>query len=195
MTTIPAIDPYAVRDQAVHAWLMHATTHRYDARLTTWTHSVNAAGEPVWSAELAGADVELALPRFASTTRLPLRTDSDVLPGLSVELEGRVAVWWRQGGVWVELWHADPLPPAVTPIGGLWRRTVDALPKPSPNLFPQRRRETPALCLECGGDGADPEDPGDYDTTVHMFNPYTCGPCPSCNGTGLCSPTQTKETT
>ncbi|WP_331760579.1 hypothetical protein OH810_31795 (plasmid) [Streptomyces albidoflavus] len=138
MTTIPAVDPYAVRDQAVHAWLMHATTHRYDARLTTWTHNVNAAGEPVWSAELAGADVETALPRFASTTRLPLRTDSDVLPGLSVELEGRVAVWWRQGGVWVELWHADPLPPAVTPIGGLWRRTVASLPKPGPNLFPQR---------------------------------------------------------
>lgn len=38
-------------------------------------------------------------------------------------------------------------------------------------------------CTHCGGDGADPEDPGDYDTTVHMHNPYTRGPCPVCNGT------------
>jgi hypothetical protein len=40
------------------------------------------------------------------------------------------------------------------------------------------------LCTYCKGDCADPEDPGDYDTAVHMHNPGTRGPCPKCNGTG-----------
>lgn len=40
-------------------------------------------------------------------------------------------------------------------------------------------------CLTCKGDGGDPEDPGDWDSTVGMHNPTTGGPCPKCNGTGL----------
>lgn len=39
-------------------------------------------------------------------------------------------------------------------------------------------------CETCKGSGADPEDPGDYDGTVHMYNPFTAGPCPACDGTG-----------
>lgn len=39
-------------------------------------------------------------------------------------------------------------------------------------------------CTHCKGDGADPEDPGDYDSAVHMHNPGTWAPCPQCNGTG-----------
>ncbi|MEU2510197.1 hypothetical protein ABZ621_36665 [Streptomyces sp. NPDC007863] len=39
-------------------------------------------------------------------------------------------------------------------------------------------------CTECKGTGADPEDEGDYDHTVHMHNPFTVGPCPECHGSG-----------
>ena len=48
---------------------------------------------------------------------------------------------------------------------------------------PANKADGPA-CTHCKGNGADPEDPGDYDTAVHMHNPYTVGPCPQCNGTG-----------
>ncbi|MFJ7990271.1 hypothetical protein [Streptomyces sp. NPDC096351] len=44
--------------------------------------------------------------------------------------------------------------------------------------------DTGATCTECNGTGADPEDEGDYDDTVHMHNPTTVGPCPECHGTG-----------
>lgn len=39
-------------------------------------------------------------------------------------------------------------------------------------------------CPHCKGTGADPEDQGDYDPNVHMYNPTTIGPCPECHGEG-----------
>lgn len=41
------------------------------------------------------------------------------------------------------------------------------------------------VCPTCDGTRCDPDDPGDYDNAVHMYNPYTRGPCPTCNGTGV----------
>lgn len=44
----------------------------------------------------------------------------------------------------------------------------------------------PALvCPTCRGDRTDPDDPGEYDHAVHMHDPYSRGPCPTCNGTGV----------
>lgn len=45
-----------------------------------------------------------------------------------------------------------------------------------------------ATCAHCKGTGADPEDEGDYDPNVHMYNPTTIGPCPECHGTGKDAP-------
>ncbi|MER5706016.1 hypothetical protein [Streptomyces sp. NPDC002122] len=45
-----------------------------------------------------------------------------------------------------------------------------------------------ATCAHCKGTGADPEDEGDYDQGVHMYNPTTIGPCPECHGTGKDAP-------
>lgn len=43
----------------------------------------------------------------------------------------------------------------------------------------------PPACTHCGGDGYDPEDPGDYDPAVHQHNPSTRQPCPECVQKGL----------
>lgn len=43
----------------------------------------------------------------------------------------------------------------------------------------------PSVCTFCGGDGYDPEDPGDYDPAVHQHNPSTRQPCPECIQKGL----------
>lgn len=51
-----------------------------------------------------------------------------------------------------------------------------------PDRLPEGRQTT--ACGTCKGSGADPEDPGDYDGTVHMHNPHTAEPCPSCDGLG-----------
>lgn len=39
-------------------------------------------------------------------------------------------------------------------------------------------------CPHCHGEGGDPNDDGDYDYAVGMYDPYSRGPCPECNGTG-----------
>ncbi|MCX5407479.1 hypothetical protein OHA37_26900 [Streptomyces sp. NBC_00335] len=43
----------------------------------------------------------------------------------------------------------------------------------------------PRVCTHCGGDGYDPEDPGDYDPAVHQHNPSTRQPCPECIQKGI----------
>jgi hypothetical protein len=40
------------------------------------------------------------------------------------------------------------------------------------------------VCPNCLGDRFDPEDSGDWDDTVHMYNPTTRSPCPVCHGSG-----------
>ena len=39
-------------------------------------------------------------------------------------------------------------------------------------------------CPHCHGDGADPEDEGDWIPEAHQYNPNSRGPCPQCNGRG-----------
>lgn len=39
-------------------------------------------------------------------------------------------------------------------------------------------------CPHCKGNMADPEDEGDWDSTVGAYNPMTRAPCPVCHGTG-----------
>ena len=48
--------------------------------------------------------------------------------------------------------------------------------------------DTGVTCAHCQGTGADPEDQGDYEPSVHMYNPTTIGPCPECHGTGKDTP-------
>lgn len=45
-------------------------------------------------------------------------------------------------------------------------------------------REEVSNCPHCKGSGADPEDEGDWVPEVQMYNPFSAGPCPECNGTG-----------
>jgi len=42
----------------------------------------------------------------------------------------------------------------------------------------------PTVCAHCKGHGTDPEDKGDWVAEVGMYNPYSVGPCPECDGTG-----------
>lgn len=44
---------------------------------------------------------------------------------------------------------------------------------------------TAPACPTCLGSRLDPNDPGDYDHAVHMIDPGSIGPCPTCNGSGL----------
>ena len=48
--------------------------------------------------------------------------------------------------------------------------------------------DTAVTCAHCKGTGADPEDQGDYEPSVHMYNPTTIGPCPECHGSGKDAP-------
>jgi DnaJ-class molecular chaperone len=42
----------------------------------------------------------------------------------------------------------------------------------------------PKDCPHCKGDGADPDDEGEWFPEVQMHNPNMRAPCPVCHGTG-----------
>lgn len=45
-------------------------------------------------------------------------------------------------------------------------------------------RSTERPCPHCKGDGADPDDEGEWFPEVQMHNPNMRAPCPVCHGTG-----------
>ena len=71
------------------------------------------------------------------------RTSGDQGPHLDVTVPGRVAVVWRTGGVWVELWHPDP---ATAPTEPVEPATPVVKARPTPALLgarlPFTRRKT-----------------------------------------------------
>lgn len=54
--------------------------------------------------------------------------------------------------------------------------------KAESELEEARRKAEELACPVCKGSGLDPDDDGDWDSTVGRHNPNTVAPCPTCMG-------------
>lgn len=118
--------------------------------LGSWTAHRLEDGALFLSGRVDGPHSGRALHRFADHQAGYLanrpQTPGDQLPTLDVSVPGRVAVVWRTGGVWVELWHPDPQPTPTAPVAPVEPARPVVRPRPTPALLgarlPFTRRKT-----------------------------------------------------
>ncbi|MBD3550824.1 hypothetical protein [Streptomyces sp. SP18CM02] len=153
MTTIaPTADTALAKARLIRDW--HDSGAGRHADLTDWVQSTTPDGLPMMSARLDVLPPAGALAVFAARQEVTVALRSgagDVLPALDYSVPGRTGCVWREGGVWVEVWHSNspevtaprpgppvaaaapprpvpappPRPPAVTPSGRLPRRPAN----------------------------------------------------------------------
>ena len=133
MTT--AIDLTEAINRAKATWNAFSTEMRGDAIAPSWRTGTAADGAPLLTAEVVGAQKVEALHRFASQYPLALRGEGDQRPAYEYH-PGRTVCVWRTSGVWVELWHPDPVTPPTEPVQAPAPRPV---PKPGPVSSPSGR--------------------------------------------------------
>ncbi|MEU8469532.1 hypothetical protein AB0F30_16685 [Streptomyces sp. NPDC029006] len=100
----------AAQEHAVHSWTIAMATRDFTATLTAWTTNIAPDGSPIVSAEVTGPGAEDALDRFASEYHVHLPHPGDLRPQFDIEATDRTVLVWRRDGVWVELWHPNPVP-------------------------------------------------------------------------------------
>jgi hypothetical protein len=125
-------DPEAVateKDHAVKAWSLFTHNRNFKARVPGWRETTAPDGSPRLVAEVVGPGAAHALRLFASQYPLVLGGVGDQRPGFDYSVPGRVTCVWRSSGVWVELWHPEPVAPAPEPV---------VAPAPEPVVAPSR---------------------------------------------------------
>jgi hypothetical protein len=129
----PALHPDVIlaKHETLHRWKDTETGRR--ETLEGWKARRLEDGALFLSVEVQGPNPDRALHRFADRQASYLANrrhqPGDQIPQLDVTVPGRVAVVWRTGGVWVELWHPDTATAPVAPVEPrpLARRATPAL--------------------------------------------------------------------
>jgi hypothetical protein len=122
MMTVPELHPdvLAAKYDALKVW-RQCTLGRHET-LTGWQTTTTADGALWLSAQAQGPEPgpvlkKVAECQFAHITNRAMPGSGHQIPALDVSQEGRTAYVWRTGGVWVEIWHANPpATPEPTPI-------------------------------------------------------------------------------
>ncbi|MET9055260.1 hypothetical protein ABZW50_29345 [Streptomyces bacillaris] len=153
MTTIvPTADTALAKARLIRDWADSGAGRHAD--LTDWVQSTALDGLPMMSARPDRLPPAGTLAVFAARQEVEVARRSgvgDVLPALDYSVPGRTGCVWREGGVWVEVWHPNtpetaaprpgppvavvvpprpvpappPRPPAVTPSAPLPRRPTN----------------------------------------------------------------------
>ncbi|MFC8339221.1 hypothetical protein ACFUJX_19730 [Streptomyces rubiginosohelvolus] len=118
------------------------------AALTDWVQSTTPGGAPMVSARLDGplcADMWAVFAARQEVTVAQRSGVGDVLPALDYSVPDRTGCVWREGGVWVEVWHPNtPEAPAPRPGSPV---AVTAPPRPVPAPPPRPPAVTPSALL------------------------------------------------
>jgi hypothetical protein len=134
----------AAKDHAIKAWYLFTDHRNFKARVPGWRETKAPDGAPRLVAEVVGPGAAHALHLFASQYPLVLGGQGDQRPGFDYSTPGRVTCVWRWDGVWIELWHPEPVTaapePVVAPSRPSLRRT---LTRPGGRLPFTRRSKTP----------------------------------------------------
>ncbi|WP_097865867.1 hypothetical protein [Streptomyces sp. rh34] len=145
-TTVPTADTALAKARLIRDW--HDSGAGRHADLTDWVQSTTADGLPMMSARLDVLPPAGALAVFAARQEVEVARRSgagDVLPALDYSVPDRTACVWREGGVWVEVWHPNiPEPPASRPGPPT---AVTAPPRPVPAPPPRPPAVTPSAPL------------------------------------------------
>ncbi|MGW1870956.1 hypothetical protein ACWCPS_36125 [Streptomyces mauvecolor] len=125
----------AVKERVQQAWEFRRQHRSVRSYLTGWHTSRTPDGAPMLSARVEGFDRSTALQGFV-TDGIILAPGHSQGPVFDYSSPGRIQCEWRDGGVWVQLWHPDttlptpavlaafpkpqrPMAVAVTPSGRL----------------------------------------------------------------------------
>lgn len=140
-------DPETVataKDHAVKAWYLFTNHRNFKARVPDWRETKAPDGSPRLVAEVVGPGAAHALRLFASEYPLVLGGVGDQRPGFDYSFPGRVTCVWRSKGVWVELWHPEPVSPAPEPAVAPSRPSLrSTFARPSGRLPFTRRFKAP----------------------------------------------------
>ncbi|RSN50535.1 hypothetical protein DMH12_24965 [Streptomyces sp. WAC 04229] len=150
----PRANAIDVQFQAENAWRTFTKDRNLPAHLGPWTNSTAPDGCQYLSAEVTGRGAAHALRLFAGSDhhQLSLRHPGDQRPAFDVDSPGRTGLVWRSCGVWVELWHPDPVPAVPAPAEAAPAAAMPAaapgasriLGRASARLPFGRQRKTPA---------------------------------------------------
>lgn len=128
---------------AEDGWKILRATTGFRARLEAWQRTDSDLG-PLLSARVTGLDAVRAVRWMAAGSAVGADASS-LQAVLDYSVPGRVACVWQSNGVWVELWHPDPLEAVQEPPAAAARpaRRRALLRGPSGRLpFTRRSKET-----------------------------------------------------
>ncbi|MER6602548.1 hypothetical protein [Streptomyces parvus] len=115
MTTIvPTADTALAKARLIRDW--HDSGAGRHAALADWVQSTTPDGLPMVSARLDGPLCADMWAVFAARQEVAVALRSgagDVLPALDYSVPGRTGCVWREGGVWVEVWHPNTPEPST----------------------------------------------------------------------------------
>ncbi|MFD8469050.1 hypothetical protein ACFV10_28580 [Streptomyces cyaneofuscatus] len=117
-TTVPTADTALAKARLIRDWSDSGAGRH--ANLTDWVQSTTPDGVPIMSARPDVLPPAGALAVFAARQEVAVALRSgagDVLPALDYSVPGRIGCVWREGGVWVEVWHPNT-PDTPTPRPG-----------------------------------------------------------------------------
>lgn len=142
MTTIvPTADTALAKARLIRDWADSGAGRHAD--LTDWVQSTTPDGHQMVSARLSAPLCAEMWSTFAARQEVTVALRSgvgDVLPALDYSVPGRTGCVWREGGVWVEVWHPNT-PEASAPRPGP--------PVGAPVSAPRIRRNS-GTCTRCG---------------------------------------------
>ncbi|MFF7631404.1 hypothetical protein [Streptomyces cyaneofuscatus] len=145
-TTVPTADTALAKARLIRDWEESGAGRH--ATLVAWVQSTTPDGVPMMSARLDVLPPAGALAVFAARQEVAVALRSgagDVLPALDYSVPGRIGCVWREGGVWVEVWHPNtPEAPAPRPGPPV---AVTAPPRPVPAPPPRPPAVTPSAPL------------------------------------------------
>ncbi|MFE3381353.1 hypothetical protein [Streptomyces anulatus] len=111
-------DTALAKHRLIRDWYNSEAGHH--AAPVDWVQSTTPDGVPMMSARLSAPLPAGVWSAFAARQEVAVaqRSDAgDVLPALDYSVPDRTACVWREGGVWVEVWHPNT-PQAPTPRPG-----------------------------------------------------------------------------
>ncbi|MFJ6238954.1 hypothetical protein ACIQH0_33285 [Streptomyces griseus] len=117
-TTVPTADTALAKARLIRDWYDSGAGRHAD--LTDWVQSTTPDGVPMMSARPDVLPPAGTLTTFAARQEVTVALRSgagDVLPALDYSVPDRTGCVWREGGVWVEVWHPNT-PETFTPRPG-----------------------------------------------------------------------------
>jgi hypothetical protein len=128
----------AAKAHAQQSWTTFMREKNLQPIVEGWQAGHTPDGQPTLSGQVVGPGAAYALHRFAAEYFLVLGQAGDVRPQFDVDVPDRVALVWRSGGVWVELWHPDAADVPQSPTAAPGPLTA-ALPAAAPSAPDGRR--------------------------------------------------------